>query len=830
VREFGLYALIALLLSLTLGLVVCWVNPQRRANRAFLGTTFSFALWLGCIIMGTLAEDKPSLMFWIRGSTAASALLALAFDIMLLSIGLPNIAPRAMARMLLPWFPMLAAVFAVVAMPSFVMDVPMEGGQLAQPTYGPGRFVYLAYALAAIGLLIWRVRRLLATTSGIERAELHFILLGFVAAVLMGIICAHLIPMATGNPATMRFLPLMVVVFAGIVAYGIVTRRVMRVGDVLLRLTAYAMLIVYLGALYGLAFWGLSRTMDRFSIRGRIFAHAMATIVVAFSLAPAHGRFQRVADKLFINMQLINVPKLLHDTGGATAGLGSMDDLMQRVSGVLLSATGAERLVVLLHKDHSLRQVFPAPSAEHPLLAAKSDDPLPTLLRTRNGAFVADVVRRRRASASETAAAAQMASWKMSVAARIAHTDQLQGILLVGPRRSGRIYGGSEIEGLQLVCGHLSMAIENARMYSNIQDSKVYNEILLDSLTTGVIAVGPDRTVTVFNREAKRITAMEAGQVIGQPFTVLPPPLVLTLSQTFAEKKRGLWDKDDAIERDDGTIPIRMSSSIFYGHTGGVLGALLVVNDLTLLKKLEAQVRHADRLASLGTMSAGMAHEIKNPLVALKTFTQLLPEKHSDPEFLDTAPRLMTEEITRIDSIVSRLLSFARPARPAFASLNLHDVLGRSLQLVAPQLARKGIQTVRRFDAVQNVIRGDEEQLRQAFLNFLLNAIDAMNENGTLEVSTAVTGPGWSTFAGRIDSPSSRILVGIADSGCGIKGSDLPRIFDPFFTTKAHGTGLGLSVSHGILLEHGASVDVESTVGQGTTFYIRFPLVEEVAS
>jgi signal transduction histidine kinase len=160
----------------------------------------------------------------------------------------------------------------------------------------------------------------------------------------------------------------------------------------------------------------------------------------------------------------------------------------------------------------------------------------------------------------------------------------------------------------------------------------------------------------------------------------------------------------------------------------------------------------------------------------------------------------------------------------------MHEVLGRSLQLVTPQLARKGIQIVRRLDATQDVIRGDEEQLRQAFLNFLLNAMDAMGSRGTLEVSTMVTGPGWSTFAGRTDSVSNRILVGISDTGCGIKGSDLPRIFDPFFTTKAHGTGLGLSVSHGILLEHGASVDVESTVGRGTTFYIRFPLVEEVAS
>jgi two-component system nitrogen regulation sensor histidine kinase GlnL len=829
VREFGLYALIALLLNLTLGFVVFWVNPQRRANRAFLGSSFAFALWLGSVLMGTLATDKSSLMFWIRASTATSALLGLAFDVMLLSIGASQIQPREMIRRLMPWFPMLAAVFAVVSLPSFVVDVPMEGGQLAQPTYGPGRFVYLAYALAAIGILVWRVKRLLSTCTGIERAELHFILLGFVAAVAMGIVAAHILPMVTGDSASMRFLPLMVVVFAVIVAYGIVTRRVMRVGDVLMRLTAYAMLVAYLGVLYGLAFWGLARALERFAY-GRVVAQAVATMVVAFSLAPAHGRLQRVADKLFVNLQLVNVPKLLHDTGQAMAGIGPMDDLMHRVWGVMRTATGAERIVVLLRENHAFRQVYPPPSPDETPIVLQPDEPLPSLLRERKDAVVADLIRRQRANPIERSAAVQMAGWEVSVATRIAHTDELQGILLVGPRRSGRIYGGGEIEGLQLVCDHLSLAIENAKMYSRMQDDKVYNEILLDSLTTGVIAVGADRVVTVFNREAKRITGLEAIHVIGQPFTVLPAPLAQVLSETLAEKRRGLWDKDDALDRPDGTIPVRMSSSVFYGHTGGTLGALLVLNDLTLIKKLEAQVRHADRLASLGTMSAGMAHEIKNPLVALKAFTQLLPERHADPEFLDTAPRLMEEEITRIDSIVTRLLSFSRPARPMLVSVHMHEVLGRSLQLVTPQLARKGIQIVRRLEATQDVIRGDEEQLRQAFLNFFLNAMDAMGSRGTLEVSTMVTGPGWSTFAGRTDSVSNRILVGISDTGCGIKGSDLPRIFDPFFTTKAHGTGLGLSVSHGILLEHGASVDVESTVGRGTTFYIRFPLVEEVAS
>jgi two-component system sensor histidine kinase AtoS len=252
---------------------------------------------------------------------------------------------------------------------------------------------------------------------------------------------------------------------------------------------------------------------------------------------------------------------------------------------------------------------------------------------------------------------------------------------------------------------------------------------------------------------------------------------------------------------------------------------------MTLMKKLEDHVRRSDRLASLGTLSAGMAHEIKNPLVALRTFTQLLPERYNDAEFRETFSRLVGEEIMRIDSIVNRLLSFSKPPRPAMRDIRLQAVLDRALQLMQEQLSRKGIRVARRYEADNDRIRGDEEMLRQAFINFFLNAMEAMEGGGELTVTTSATGPGWEELSGRTDSASVRLLASIGDTGSGIAQEDLPRVFDPFFTTKNHGTGLGLAVSHGILLEHGASVDVESSVGRGTTFYIRFPLIEqEVAS
>ena len=261
------------------------------------------------------------------------------------------------------------------------------------------------------------------------------------------------------------------------------------------------------------------------------------------------------------------------------------------------------------------------------------------------------------------------------------------------------------------------------------------------------------------------------------------------------------------------------------------MGVLLVFNDLTTLKKLELQVRRTDRLASLGTLAAGMAHEIKNPLVTIKTFTQLLPERYEDTDFRDTFSSLIGQEVKRIDSIVNQLLRFSRPAKPDLAPLHLHEVLDSSTNLISQQLRQKGIELIRSYEAANDMVQADADQLNQAFINFLLNAIEAMPGRGELFVGTElVPAEPYSLDSWQQDASEGRIRVTIRDTGEGIAPDLLGRIFDPFYTTKSHGTGLGLSVAHGILQEHSGAIDVESEIGRGTSFFISFPLLRKEAA
>jgi two-component system sensor histidine kinase HydH len=445
---------------------------------------------------------------------------------------------------------------------------------------------------------------------------------------------------------------------------------------------------------------------------------------------------------------------------------------------------------------------------------------------------VSDVLQRIRPSPVMTSAGRRMAELQSAMAVAIQSKSSIDGVMLLGPRLSGRIYGAQEQRALQILCNNLAVALENAKLYTQVQDGAIYNDILLDNLVSGIIAVNANRIVTVFNREAQRITRLDAAQVLGQGIERLPYAIAQALGTTF-ETGTGPRDQDVSLRLGEGQeeTPIRLGSALFNSHTGKVLGALLVFNDLSTLKKLEQQVRRTDRLASLGTLSAGMAHEIKNPLVTLKTFTQLLPERYEDPDFRDTFSTLLGQEVRRIDTLVNQLLRFARPTKASLAPMHLHEVVENTLKLVLQQLRQKGVTLNKDLHAETDRIMGDADLLVQALLNFLLNAIDAMENRGELTVTTEIIekdSPQLNSWGQR--ASDSYLRLSIRDTGKGIKPDDISHVFDPFFTTKSTGTGLGLSVAHGIILEHHGLIDVESQVGAGTTFYLMFPLARKEAA
>ncbi|MDP2654720.1 MAG: ATP-binding protein [Candidatus Omnitrophota bacterium] len=222
------------------------------------------------------------------------------------------------------------------------------------------------------------------------------------------------------------------------------------------------------------------------------------------------------------------------------------------------------------------------------------------------------------------------------------------------------------------------------------------------------------------------------------------------------------------------------------------------------------EVANSEKLHAIATLASGLAHEIKNPLTSIKTFTEYLDPKKNDPEFLKKFSRIVGHEVDRIDNLVHQLLEFAKPTPPLLKITDVHLIISDTLTLLNNEFLKHQINISLNLNAASMPL-ADANQLKQALLNIFLNALDAMKNGGTLAIETS--------------NPTAGLFrCAISDTGIGIDKNDLPHIFDPFFTKKDRGTGLGLAITYGIIKEHGGSIRVESALGKGTKFIIELPV------
>ncbi|MFH1758044.1 MAG: ATP-binding protein, partial [Pseudomonadota bacterium] len=236
------------------------------------------------------------------------------------------------------------------------------------------------------------------------------------------------------------------------------------------------------------------------------------------------------------------------------------------------------------------------------------------------------------------------------------------------------------------------------------------------------------------------------------------------------------------------------------------------------LKKSQNILRRSDRLASLGTLIASLAHEIRNPLVSIKTFTQLLPERIDDAEFRDYFLKVASGEIDRLTSLINELLGFAKPSEPNLKGEDVNAIIDRMEVLISTEARKKNITITKKYSPHLPPVLVDAEQIKQVLLNILLNAIQAIEGQGEIWIETRIV------HVTRDDKNEPFLQIEIRDTGIGISPENTDHVFDPFFSTRPEGSGLGLAISHQIVHEHGGFIDLESEVGKGTSFRINFPL------
>jgi two-component system nitrogen regulation sensor histidine kinase GlnL len=551
-------------------------------------------------------------------------------------------------------------------------------------------------------------------------------------------------------------------------------------------------------------------------------------VITSFSKAQSNGLLQRFSNKL-LSSKSMDIPAIMKTAGYMFQSVSTINALLRYFDRLLMDSLEIERVQVLSPTGKGFMQSHPQVAGNKSVFIIQSSSLIDMIIQ-ENEPISLDSLIRARQTPQVTSTIAELKRLQACVAVGVFSKSQLTGIVLFGSRLNGRIYNKIEQDALQILCNQFAVALENAQLYTEVQDSKIRNEIMLDQLVSGVIVANPERKISLFNHEAQRITGIEDSAAVGKDISDLPSAICLALKTTL-QNKMGERNVEARLYEQDETrksLHIRMGTTYLLGHDQKPMGALLVFTDMTELKSLEEQVRRSDQLSSVGTLAAGMAHEIKNPLVTIKTFTQLLPERYEDADFREDFSSLVAHEVSRIDEIVNELLSFSKPTRPHLIPMNLNDVIGQILKLTHEQMAQKNIVVNDGRNASKHRILGDAKLLSQALINLTLNAVEAIGKDGTITIGSTNCTYRFANGEGPDQSAIKEcIRIQISDSGQGIAPDHIKKIFDPFFTRKSEGTGMGLSVAHGIIQDHHAIIDVESETGKGSTFYIYIPVIEE---
>ena len=333
--------------------------------------------------------------------------------------------------------------------------------------------------------------------------------------------------------------------------------------------------------------------------------------------------------------------------------------------------------------------------------------------------------------------------------------------------------------------------------------------LLQECLACSLFVVGARERIVACTAEAAAHLRASPARLKNASIKTLPAPLP-ELIRAAAKSGKPITNREIKIATPSG-VATALHASLLPVKSRASSQVVVVLNNLAPAPMFEQNLRRLDRLASLGTLSASMAHEIKNGMVAIKTFVDLLAQRNVDAELTEVVGR----ELQRINAIVTQMLRFAAPKAATHATVRVHDLFDHSLRLLQHQVSAKMILLRKNYQAQPDTVRGDDAQLQQVFMNLLLNAIEAMGANAVLTVGTEITG-----------GPDARLLkIYIQDTGVGIPSENLGRLFEPFFTTKKNGTGLGLAISKSIMLEHHGTIEVQSETGKGSMFTLALPAV-----
>ncbi|GBD95075.1 sporulation kinase E [bacterium BMS3Abin05] len=375
---------------------------------------------------------------------------------------------------------------------------------------------------------------------------------------------------------------------------------------------------------------------------------------------------------------------------------------------------------------------------------------------------------------------------------------------------------------------------DRIKLENQIVELKNFNESIIKSIGSGLITVDLDRKITYFNAGAEKILKIPVEEVIGNPIDkILPPKEVEKFLPVDQKESFSPLNREMEVTNGKGNkVFIGFTNTPWVDNANRKMGTIISFRDISEIKRLQIEMIRMDRLASLGVLASGIAHEIRNPLAGIKTMAQTLEEEIEPDDSRREYPSRIIRQVNRLDELLKAFFSYARPRPPIKKWHDLPDIVHEVVVLLNKKISSSKIDLSEIYDENLPKIFVDLNQIQQVFINLILNAVDAMSEGGHLVIKArAVTTRVEAVDRRRKIFRNKRLKslyteVLVKDTGSGIQQAHLEAIFDPFFTTKSQGTGLGLSIVYRILEEHGGNIKVTSEPGKGTTFALLLPSEE----
>src|SRR5215468_10610460 len=615
----------------------------------------------------------------------------------------------------------------------------------------------------------------------------------------------------------MQFSALSLVLIPLCFGYAIIRYRLMDVDIIFKRGLAYTaatagVLVVFfaLVALIGLVFHTQANGM---------WGGVLAIVIAASVFEPFRQWFQGRLDRFFYRDRL-DYRRTLIEFGSALTNEVRLDPMlssvMDRVSQTLL----VDRIAVFVEDEEQPGEMRMARS-----MGLRTSGPLdlsfiaPNRPEFANGALFFESPKTADVSESVRNTLEQM-DLNYFVPCRI--REQTVAVLGLGKTVDGDFLSSDDVELVTTIGGYVAVALDNAQLYSSLEQKaleiarlKDFSENIVESLNVGVLAVDLDGIVESWNTRMEQLFGVLRRDAVGRRLSsLLPEELAQEISaRGDQEHITGIYKQ--RLHHRGNHLTLNVSITPLVSKSSERIGRLLLFDDVTQRERMEEQMTQTEKLTSLGLLAAGVAHEVNTPLAVISNYIQMLAKQMPEDDPRNMIIDKIVKQTFRASEIVNNLLNFSRTGSSELSDVDVNRLVEETLSLVAHPLKTSQIQVVKQLTEGIPAVRGSANKLQQVFLNLFLNARDAMPTGGMLEIRTG--------------SHNGSVEVEVVDTGNGIPREYIHKIFDPFFTTKpgGRGTGLGLSVSYGIIKEHSGKIDVRSTPGRGTSFHVEFPAVRK---